>query len=187
MKTDYRNLHIMTVTGPDINNGPGFRITVWVSGCKHNCFNCQNKHTHKYGQGHLLTDQYASLPDMTYEEKILSLCDNPNIDGITLSGGDPLNQDVLALDELRTFLLRFKNKFYPKTIWLYTGGTYEGLTYEQMQVARCCDVIVDGKYEEENRDITIPFRGSTNQRIIDVAKSIETGKTITISDNEFKK
>lgn len=186
MEKDYRNLHIMTVTGPDINNGPGFRITIWVSGCTHKCHNCQNKHTWKYGQGHCLDDNYNRLPDMTYKKKIMSLISDTHIDGITISGGDPLDQDQLALEELRDFLYDMKKRYPKKTIWLYTGCLYEDLTYFQLQVARYCDVIVDGRYEEENRDITLPYRGSSNQRLIDVKKSMIEGRTVTLNDDEFK-
>lgn len=186
MEKDFRRLHIMTVTGPDINNGLGFRVTIWVSGCSHHCINCQNKHTWKYGQGFCLDDNYPNLPDYTYEDRILSLCDDPHIDGITLSGGDPLDQGELALAELNEFLKVFRKKFPNKNVWLYTGCLYEDLDYYQLQVARLCDVIVDGQYQEENRDITLPYRGSSNQRIIDVKKSMLQGKTVTIDDDEFK-
>ena len=83
--------------------------------------------------------------------------------------------------------MRAFKKYLPnKNVWLYTGCLYEDLDYYQLQVARLCDVIVDGQYQEENRDITLPYRGSSNQRIIDVKKSMLQGKTVTIDDDEFK-
>lgn len=178
-------LHIITVTGPDINNGLGFRVTVWVSGCTHHCFNCQNKHTWNYNQGHRLYDLYKQ--GQLYKDKIFALCDSEHIDGITLSGGDPMDQDMFALEELRDFLKEFRKKFPTKNVWLYTGCIYEDFDYYQLQVARLCDVIVDGQYEDEKRDITLPFRGSSNQRIIDVKKSMIEGRTVTIDDSNFKK
>lgn len=187
MEKENTDLHIITVTGPDINNGPGFRVTIWISGCTHKCFNCQNKHTWKYGQGHKLEDKYNNLPSYAYRDKIMSLCADSHIDGITISGGDPLDQSQFALEELRDFLYDFRQKFPTKSVWLYTGCTYENLEYFQLQVARYCDVIVDGRYIDEERDITLPFRGSKNQRIIDVKKSMREGRTSTIDDNEFKK
>ena len=91
------DLHIIAVTGPDINNGSGFRVTIWVSGCTHVCPGCQNKHTWKYGQGHKLDDM-VPYTNITYKDKILNLIGDEHIDGVTISGGDPLDQSVQALE-----------------------------------------------------------------------------------------
>ena len=180
------NLHIMAVTGPDINNGPGFRVTIWVSGCTHACPGCQNKHTWKYGQGHKLDDMVPY--HLTCKEKILNLIGDKHIDGVTISGGDPLDQSVQALEELAKFLSNIKKRYPEKSIWLYTGYLIEDLNnYLHKEVIKNCDVIIDGHYVKEKRNITIPFRGSTNQRIIDVQKSLEEGKICIIDDSEFVK
>ena len=180
------NLHIMAVTGPDINNGPGFRVTIWVSGCTHACPGCQNKHTWKYGQGHKLDDMVPY--HITCKEKILNLIGDKHIDGVTISGGDPLDQSAQALKELAKFLSNIKKRYPKKSIWLYTGYLIEDLNnYPYKEVIKNCDVIIDGPYVKEKRNITIPFRGSTNQRIIDVQKSFEENKICTIDDSEFVK
>lgn len=180
------NLHIMAVTGPDINNGPGFRVTIWVSGCTHACPGCQNKHTWKYGQGHKLDDMVPY--HITCKEKILNLIGDKHIDGVTISGGDPLDQSAQALKELAKFLSNIKKRYPEKSIWLYTGYLIEDLNnYPHKEVIKNCDVIIDGPYVKEKRNITIPFRGSTNQRIIDVQKSFKENKICTIDDLEFVK
>ena len=180
------NLHIMAVTGPDINNGPGFRVTIWVSGCTHACPGCQNKHTWKYGQGHKLDDMVPY--HLTCKEKILNLIGDEHIDGVTISGGDPLDQSAQALKELAKFLSNIKKRYPEKSIWLYTGYLIEDLNnYLHKEVIKNCDVIIDGPYIKEKRNITIPFRGSTNQRIIDVQKSFKENKICTIDDSEFIK
>ena len=180
------NLHIMAVTGPDINNGPGFRVTIWVSGCTHACPGCQNNHTWKYGQGHKLDDMVPY--HLTCKEKILNLIGDKHIDGVTISGGDPLDQSEQALKELAKFLSNIKKRYPEKSIWLYTGYLIEDLNnYLHKEVIKNCDVIIDGPYVKEKRNITIPFRGSTNQRIIDVQKSFKENKICTINDSEFVK
>ena len=180
------NLHIMAVTGPDINNGPGFRVTIWVSGCTHACPGCQNKHTWKYGQGHKLDDMVPY--HITCKEKILNLIGDKHIDGVTISGGDPLDQSAQALKELAKFISNIKKRYPEKSIWLYTGYLIEDLNnYPHKEVIKNCDVIIDGPYVKEKRNITIPFRGSTNQRIIDVQKSFKENKICTIDDLEFVK
>lgn len=180
------NLHIMAVTGPDINNGSGFRVTIWVSGCTHACPGCQNKHTWKYGQGHKLDDMVPY--HLTCKEKILNLIGDEHIDGVTISGGDPLDQSAQALKELAKFLSDIKKRYPKKSIWLYTGYLIEDLNnYPHKEVIKNCDVIIDGPYIKEKRNITIPFRGSTNQRIIDVQKSFKENKICIIDDSEFVK
>lgn len=181
------DLHIIAVTGPDINNGPGFRVTIWVSGCTHACPGCQNKHTWKYAKGHKLDDM-VPYTNITYKDKILNLIGDEHIDGVTISGGDPLDQSVQALEELAKFLSNIKKRYPEKSIWLYTGYFIEDLNnYPHKEVINNCDVIIDGPYVKEKRNITIPFRGSTNQRIIDVQKSFKENKICMIDDSEFIK
>ena len=188
LHTDKSNdLHIIAVTGPDINNGPGFRVTIWVSGCTHACPGCQNKHTWKYAHGHKLDDM-VPYTNITYKDKILNLIGDEHIDGVTISGGDPLDQSVQALEELAKFLSNIKKRYPEKSIWLYTGYSIEDFNnYPHKEVIKNCDVIIDGPYVKEKRNITIPFRGSTNQRIIDVQKSFKENKICMIDDSEFVK
>ena len=181
------DLHIIAVTGPDINTGPGFRVTIWVSGCTHACHGCQTRPTWEYAKGHKLDDM-VPYTNITYKDKILNLIGDEHIDGVTISGGDPLDQSVQALEELAKFLSNIKKRYPEKSIWLYTGYLIEDLkNYPHKEVIKNCDVIIDGPYVKEKRNITIPFRGSTNQRIIDVQKSFEENKICTIDDSEFIK
>lgn len=170
-------LRIISVTGPDINNGTGMRITIWVAGCSHHCPGCQNEHTWSWKQGQQIED---------VREQILELCEDPNIDGITISGGDPLAQDEHALLDLIHFLEDFNKKFPNKNVWIYTGYEYEQLDKIQLKVLEQCDVLVDGPYIQSKRDITLPFRGSSNQRIIDLHSSTRN-HVIVIDDEEFKR
>lgn len=147
----------LDITYPDVNNGEGCRVTLWISGCKHNCKGCHNPHTHDYNTGEVFTeDTYNKLSD------ILS---KPYIKGLTLSGGDPLCQLPPTLLQLHNLVKRIKDEFPDKDIWIYTGYYKENLKPLQLEILKYCDILVDGPYIEELRDITLPFRGSSNQRI----------------------
>lgn len=138
------------ITYPDLNNGDGCRVTLWLSGCHHRCPGCHNQWMQDPNVGKLFTPEtYKKLTE------ILSL---PYIQGITLSGGDPLYNVI----EIKSLLRDLKNDFPNKDIWLYTGDKYESIDKEILNLV---DVVVDGEYKEELRDITLPFRGSSNQRI----------------------
>ena len=169
-------LRILDITAPDINNGNGLRVTIWFAGCTHKCKGCHNQWTWNYNQGTPLFD--GDIKDMlnaniTGEvlDKLHEWLDKDYIEGLTLSGGDPLDQDDEALSKLIGFLSFVKQTWPTKNIWIYTGYTFEELSDKQKEVIKYCDVLVDGPYKEELRDIAhTPFRGSTNQRIIYIKK-----------------
>lgn len=147
-------------------NGPGLRVVLWLAGCEHHCKNCQNPITWD-PEGGLEFDENAF-------HEIYTELGKSYISGITFSGGDPLHPanrtNVIELARV------FKRDFPTKTIWLYTG-------YEWEQIYRVpgienIDVIVDGKFVQELADVSYPWAGSTNQRIIDVKKSLERGCAI---------
>lgn len=176
-------MKVVSITTSDIANGPGVRCTVWVSGCSHKCPGCHNPELADYDYG-----KYKLLSSKVYEtiEKELN---KDYIEGITFSGGDPLDQDKRSIRELRT-IFEWIKKYWPnKSIWVYTGGLIEDLVKipTTLSVLRFIDVLVDGPFVLEKRDITIPFRGSTNQRIIDVQKTLENKQIITIPDEIFQK
>lgn len=159
-------LRILDITSPDINNGLGCRVTVWVSGCKHHCAGCHNRWTWNYENGSEMNEaEFHNLYDRLAKDYI---------QGITISGGDPLCQDVDGLEELFHLLEWFREVFPNKDVWLYTGYKIEDILPDEdkMNIVRLCDIIVDGKYEKDKRDLTLAFRGSTNQRIIDVKKYV---------------
>ena len=140
-----------------IVDGEGLRAVLWTQGCSHNCKGCHNPETHSFEKGVLVdVEDIKSL----IKELVLQ-------DGITLSGGDPFFQPE-AIKEIAKFA-----KQQGLTVWAYTGFTFEELVkYEKTKDAlKYIDVLVDGKFEIENRTLSLKFRGSTNQRVIDVKKS----------------
>ena len=176
------NMKVVSITTSDIANGPGVRCTVWVSGCSHKCPGCHNPELANYDYG-----KYKLLSPEVFEtiEKELN---KDYIEGITFSGGDPLDQDKRSIRELRTILGWIKEHWPNKKIWVYTGGLIEDLVKVPVIVStlRFVDVLVDGPFILEKRDITIPFRGSTNQRIIDVQKTLEDKNVVEIPDKIFQ-
>lgn len=167
-------LRIIDVTSPDINNGLGVRVTVWVTGCGHKCPKCHNRWLWKYNQGHevngdFLADLYKKL-------------DKKYVKGITFSGGDPLYQDNKGLDEIIAIMKWFKENFPDKDAWLYTGFTFEEILNDQkkIDVVDKFDYLVEGRFVNELKDPMLPFRGSKNQRILKVKESLEKQKPINL-------
>lgn len=152
----------LKITGPDVNNGDGCRITLWLPGCTHKCPGCHNAHTHDYNQG-------FEFNEFTFEELVERL-NKSHIRGLTISGGDPLDQSNEVLDDLYSLLYRLRNRLPEKDIWLYTGFYIDKLGPKQIDVVDMCDVVVDGPYIQSKRDISLPFRGSENQTIIKILK-----------------
>lgn len=163
----------------DISNGEGIRTSLFVSGCRNRCPNCFNRETWAFDFGRPFTEQT--------EAYIFSTFDNPVVQGLTILGGEPMepeNQEAIL-----PFLRRFKARFPTKTVWLFTGNLYEELTGARGAHPKCLpitgellslvDVLVDGRYVEELKSLGIRFRGSTNQRVIDLRKTRESGE-ITI-------
>lgn len=157
-------MRYLRITGPDMNNGEGCRITLWLPGCAHKCKGCHNEWTHNYNQG-------ADFTEDTYVELLEKLTPS-YISGLTISGGDPLYQSNNVLADLYEWITRIRTDMPDKTIWLYTGFNFEDLRGIQMEIAQMCDVIVDGPYIEELRDVSLPFRGSSNQRIIHIQQQM---------------
>lgn len=151
----------LKITTPDINNGTGCRVTLWLPGCTHGCIGCHNEWTRNYNQGREFSPEVEfSLYFEIYKDYIA---------GLTLSGGDPLDQKEETLKELLEFVKRFKSIFKDsKNIWVYTGYKIEDLDDLQLEILRHCDVLVDGRFEKDLKDTTLAFRGSSNQRIIDL-------------------
>ena len=161
-------MNIAGIISDSIVDGPGLRTTVFFQGCAHKCKGCHNEWTWNYNQGKDFLDNSEEILN-----KLSEWLDKDYIDGITLSGGDPLDQDDYTLQILLGFINWFRKKYPSKTIWCYTGYIYENLKGLKKKVADSCDVLVDGPYKEELRDIAhTPFRGSTNQRIINIKNTI---------------
>lgn len=158
------------ITHDDMNNGDGLRVVLWVSGCSHHCYLCQNSQTWDPHSG-ILFDEKA-------KQEIFTELSHDYISGITLSGGDPLYSYNLA--DVSNLLQEIKSRFPTKTIWLYTGYTWEECMsdYNKKDIIEHCDVIVDGEYVNSQRDITLKWKGSSNQRVIDVRESLKTGQVV---------
>ena len=147
----------------DVANGEGVRVSLFVSGCPHKCKGCFNQELWNYNAGEFFTTETV--------QEIIDLCTNSYITGLSLLGGEPLDPENL---QQVTILAHVFKKFFPyKTIWCYTGYEWENIKH--LQIMKYIDVLVDGKFIQELHDPRLRFRGSSNQRIIDVKKSIETG------------
>lgn len=148
------------ITVPDIANGIGCRVVLWISGCNHKCVGCHNKETWNYNHGKLFNDDTKKI--------LYKWLDKSYIKGLTLSGGDPLDRNNGELLEVLNLCKEIKEKYPNKDIWIYTGYTFEELNELQREVLNYCDILVDGPYMEKLRDLSLPFRGSSNQRIINL-------------------
>lgn len=154
------------ITKDDMLNGDGLRVVLWVAGCEHRCHNCQNPVTWDI-EGGLEFDEAA-------RQEIFDELNKSYISGITFSGGDPLHtknrSDIGELAE------KISKQFPDKTIWLYSG--YEWQDIRDLPFMKYIDILVDGPFIEKMKDTRLPWRGSSNQKVIDVKKSLEIGKTV---------
>lgn len=160
----------------DIANGEGIRTSLFVSGCTNHCPGCFNEEAQDFNYGQLYTHET--------EQTILEQVSKPYMAGLSILGGDPLCQDDAGL----TYLIQLVNATHDldKTVWLWTGFVWENfdrikMNYHQALIKALlynCDVVVDGPFIEAQKDLTLAFRGSSNQRIIDVPQTIQTGKVV---------
>lgn len=162
----------------DIANGEGIRVSLFVSGCTHNCKGCFNPETWDFSYGKPYTAET--------EQSIIDMLSFEYVDGLSLLGGEPFEPDNQR--ELVKLLRRIRNELPHKNVWCYTGYTLESDLLGDSR-ARCevtnemlsmIDVLVDGEFKEELKDISLAFRGSSNQRIIDLKKTLQSGETVTI-------
>lgn len=143
------------ITYPDVNNGEGCRVTLWVAGCTHHCKGCHNPQTWSFKSGREFTEDIKN--------KLYNVLKLPYIKGITLSGGDPLD----SFDDIFELVKDIKNSFNDKDIWLFSGYTLEDIqNSEKKIILEYIDVLVDGEFKEELKDLSLKFRGSSNQRIL---------------------
>ena len=158
----------------DMNNGPGLRVTLFVSGCDHYCNGCQNPETWSTKSG---------IPfDDTAIEEIFEQLNNDYISGITFSGGDPLNANNRV--EVCSLIHQIRLKYgKSKSIWIYTGYTWEEIVNTLTPVLLGVDVLIDGMFDKDLADVNYHWAGSTNQRVIDVQRSLEEKKVILYKDN----
>ena len=181
------------ITYPDMNNGDGLRVVLWLSGCSHHCYNCQNPQT---------WDVNSGIPfDESAKEELFRELDKDYISGLTLSGGDPLHEANLdgVLDLVNKIRLSFPNK----SIWIYSGYTWEEcqpfseegllkgsefapnlqkILQKRQEIISKCDVMVDSRYVDSQRNVQAKWRGSNNQHVIDIKQSLQQNKLILYCD-----
>lgn len=154
------------ITKDDMLNGDGLRVVLWVAGCSHHCKGCQNPIT---------WDPQGGIPFEDKEkQEIFEQLEKPYIEGITFSGGDPLYEE--NVETVTALAKEIKEKYPNKNIWLYTGYVWEEI--KEMEIIPYLDVIVDGKFDLERRDVSLRWKGSPNQRVIDVQKSRDLGLVV---------
>jgi anaerobic ribonucleoside-triphosphate reductase activating protein len=154
------------ITTCDIANGEGIGVVLWCQGCSLNCPGCQNKCTHAAAEGKEFTKKEEDL--------IMSELSRSQISRLTLSGGHPL--EPYNIDACLKLCTRVKSELPDIKIWCYTGWLWESI--KDFKIVELIDVLVDGPYIESLRDITLPWRGSSNQRVIDVQAALEKNKVI---------
>jgi len=161
------NIRIAGLVNDSIVDGPGFRFTVFTQGCTHHCPGCHNPQTHDFSGG----------KDAETGEIIEKIRKNPLLDGITLSGGEPFCQSAACAEIARAA------KKLGLNVWSYSGYTFEELVSgkeEWLELLREIDVLVDGRFELEKRTLECRFRGSWNQRLINVPASLKQGSAVEI-------
>jgi len=164
----------------DVANGTGIRVSIFVSGCHHHCKGCFNTDAWDFTFGEEYTDEV--------EEKILASLDRDYVQGLTLIGGEPL--EYVNQKGLVSLVKKAKEKFPQKTIWCYTGYKFDDDVMNDMmkkwpeteEIVSNLDIVVDGKYDDDLRDLNLRFKGSSNQRIIDVKKTLDRG-TVILAEN----
>ena len=155
----------------DVSNGPGVRATLFVSGCTNNCEGCFNKDLQDFNYGELWTEEV--------ENDFIKQVKNSNIVGVNILGGEPMDQ--IKDEDLSNLLKRIKEETN-KSIWIWSGYLYEDIIVnkERNKILSYADVLIDGRFELSKRNISLKYRGSSNQRIIDIVKSRKENKVVEI-------
>lgn len=152
----------------DISNGPGVRVSIFMQGCSFHCKNCFNKETWDFEGGQEFTDETI--------DKVIDLCNKPEVKGLSILGGEPMHPTNI---EGTTKLAKaFKEKYPEKTIWTWTGFEYEDI--KDKDVFNYIDVLIDGQYKDELHDPTLKWKGSSNQRVIDIKESKKENKVCEV-------
>lgn len=155
----------------DVTNGPNVRTTLFVSGCTNNCPGCFNKDLQDFN--------YGKVWDKETEDNFISYVKNPNIYGVNILGGEPMEQ---TMDDSLVNLLKRVKEETGKTIWLWSGYLYENIIKDEKkkEILSLVDVLIDGRFEIDKRNISLKYRGSANQRVINVVESLKENKIVEI-------
>ena len=161
---------------PDVANGLGVRVSLFVSGCRRHCPECFNKEAQDFKYGKPFTDK-----EITFIESKLQL---PQVRGLSLLGGEPM--EIENVTELLPLCEYLKSTYTDKDIWCYTGYTYEELLNRNhkatQEILKYIDILVDGDFQKDKKDLSLKFRGSSNQRIIDVQKTLKDNKIVLVEE-----
>lgn len=155
----------------DIADGPGVRVSIFMQGCTFKCKNCFNPETHDFNAGKEFTD--ATI------DRVLELCSNENIEGLSILGGEPMHP--LNIEGTRKLAKAFKEKYPNKNLWVWTGFLFDR-DLKNEETLKYIDVLVDGQYVDELHNPTLKWRGSSNQRVIDVQKSLKDGNIVLFEE-----
>lgn len=155
----------------DISNGPGVRVSIFVQGCTFNCKNCFNPETHDFNGGKEFNDDTI--------KRVLELCDNENIEGLSILGGEPMHPK--NIDGTTKLAKEFKQKYPNKNLWAWSGFEFDKYLKDK-EVAKYLDVLVDGQYVDELRNPKLEWKGSENQRVIDVQESLKQNKVVIFNE-----
>ncbi len=151
----------------DISNGPGVRVSIFMQGCVFNCKNCFNPETHDFNGGKDFTEETI--------EKILNLCNNEYIVGLSILGGEPLHPK--NIEGSTKLAKKFKETFPTKNIWVWSGYLFEEYLKDK-EIINYIDVLVDGQYNDDLHSPILKWKGSSNQRVIDIKKTLKKDKIV---------
>lgn len=158
----------------DLANGPGIRVSLFVSGCKFHCPGCFNEKVQDFNFGSKFTDKQVNI--------ILDRLKHPDFQGLSLLGGDPLWQDEEGTNKLISLCKTVHSM--GKDVWLWTGFNWDDVfrtgTDYQKELLSNCDVVIDGRFEIDKKNLSLYWKGSTNQRVIDVKKTLESKEVVTL-------
>ena len=156
----------------DISDGPGVRVSIFMQGCTFKCKNCFNPETHDFKGGTEFTDETI--------DKVLSLAKPDHIKGLSVLGGEPMHP--VNIDGTMKLVKAFKEKYPNKSVWVWSGFLYDDIMERNKEIFNYIDVLVDGQYDDSLHDPTLKWRGSSNQRVIDIEKTKKNGKITLFCD-----
>lgn len=158
----------------DISDGPGVRVSIFMQGCTFKCKNCFNPETHDFKGGTEFTDETI--------DKVLSLAGPDHIKGLSVLGGEPMHP--VNIDGTMKLVKAFKEKYPNKSVWVWSGFLYDDIMERNKEIFNYIDVLVDGQYDDSLHDPTLKWKGSSNQRVIDVQKSLKNKKIVLREEEE---
>lgn len=164
-----KNMRYNKIRKMDISDGPGVRVSIFMQGCNFHCKNCFNPETHDFNGGKEFNDDTI--------KKVLDLCSNESVEGLSILGGEPMNPQ--NIDGTTKLAKAFKEKYPNKNLWAWSGFLFDR-DLKDKEILNYLDVLVDGQYMDEKHNPTLQWRGSENQRVIDVKKSLAQNEVVTL-------